>query len=278
MDPPRTISVSERESSEKTCSASNALHSTLTLLVGDELDRYLAPPPDTIYPLEYAFHLLGDVSGKTVLEYGCGDGPNLVALSRRAGKVIGLELSPEMLARAKQRLLANQCDEAMLVLGSAHALPLPDASVDVVFGISILHHLDLEIAAREVRRVLKQDGRAIFLEPLRNSRLVMQVRKLFPERSGASPFERPLTNEEIRDFATESEFHSRTFHLLLSRLANKLPIWKFPVMKVCQRVDARLLRLFPSLTYYAAINVFRMRPSSPATGSSHQTEAYRRSS
>jgi len=259
---PPTISVEDRESTEKVCSASNALHKTLPLFMGDEINRYLAPPPDTVYPLEYAFHLLGDVRGKTVLEYGCGDGPNMVALSRRGAKVIGLEISPEMLAQAKQRLAANQCDEAGLVLGSAHALPLPNASVDVVFGISILHHLDLEIASREVCRVLKEDGRAIFLEPVRNSRLLMQMRRLFPARSGASPFERPLTDEEIRDFAGRSEYHSRTFHLILSRLANKLPVFKPPMLSVCQYVDASLLRLFPWLTYYASINVFRIRRTS----------------
>jgi ubiquinone/menaquinone biosynthesis C-methylase UbiE len=259
MNPLRMLSVRERESTEKTCSASNALQKKQPLRMGEKVvNRYLAPPQNTVYPLEYAFHLLGDISGKTVLEYGCGDGPNMVVLSRRGAKVIGLDISSEMLARAKQRLIANQCDGAMLVLGSGHTLPLPDASVDVVFGISILHHLDLEIASREVHRVLKEGGRAIFLEPLRNSRLLMQMRQLFPERSGASPFERPLTDEEIRNFAATSEYHSRTFHLILSRLATKLPILKSPTLSMCQYIDATLLRFFPSLTYYASINVFQI--------------------
>jgi SAM-dependent methyltransferase len=253
------MSVRERESAEKTCSAANALQKKPRLRMGEErVNRYLAPPRDTVYPLEYAFHLLGDISGKTVLEYGCGDGPNMVVLSRRGAKVIGLDISSEMLARAKQRLIANQCDEARLVLGSGHDLPLPDASVDIVFGISILHHLDLEIASREVHRVLKAGGRAIFLEPVRNSRLLNQMRRLFPERAGASAFERPLTNEEIRDFAAPCEYHSRPFHLILSRAATKLPILKSPTLSMCQYVDAILLRRFPSLTYYASINVFQI--------------------
>ena len=252
-------SLRERESAEKTCSASNALQKKKQLLMAEEIvSRYLAPPQDTVYPLEYAFHLLGDIRGKTVLEYGCGDGANMVVLSRRGARVIGLDISSEMLALAKQRVIANQCNGTMLVLGSAHALPLPDASVDVVFGISILHHLDLEIASREVHRVLKEGGRAIFLEPLRNSRLLTQMRRLLPKRAGASPFERPLTNDEIQDFATPSEYQSRTFHLILSRLATKLPILRSPMMGVCQYVDAILLRVFPSLTYYASINVFQI--------------------
>ena len=146
----------------------------------------------------------------------------------------------------------------MLALGSAHALPLPDASVDVVFGISILHHLDLEIASHEVHRVLKEGGRAVFLEPVRNSRLLMQMRQLLPKRAGASPFERPLTDKEIRDFAAPSEYQSRPFHLILSRLATKLPILRSPTLRMCQYVDSILLRGFSSLTYYASINVFQI--------------------
>jgi SAM-dependent methyltransferase len=264
MNAPRTTSLREREATEKACSALNALQKQQQLLMGkDRVNRYLAPPQNTISPLEYAFHLLGDITGKTLLEYGCGDGPNMVVLSRRGAKVIGLDISSELLALAKQRMLANRCDGTTLVLGSAHALPLPDASVDVIFGISILHHLDLEIASREVHRVLKKGGRAIFLEPSRNSRLLTQLRKLLPKRAGASRFERPLTNEEIRNFAAPSEYESRTFHLILSRLATKLPtklpILRSPALNLCQYVDAMLLRMFPSLSYYASINVFRIQ-------------------
>lgn len=262
MISPRTILLKDRESAEKACSALNALQKKERLVIGEEIvNRYLGPPQNTVYPLEYAFHLLGDIRGKTVLEDGCGDGSNMVVLSRSGAKVIGLDISSEMLALAKQRMVANQCDGTMLVLGSAHALPLPDASVDVVFGISILHHLDLEIASREVHRVLKRDGRAIFLEPLRNSSLLTQIRQLLPKRGDVSPFERPLTNEDIRDFAARCQYQSRTFHLILSRLATKLPILRSSMMNICQYVDAILLRVFPSLTYYASINVFEIERS-----------------
>jgi ubiquinone/menaquinone biosynthesis C-methylase UbiE len=51
-------------------------------------------------------------------------------------------------------LAVNGVDVEFIV-GSAHDVPLPDESVDVVFGIAILHHLDLKLAARELRRVLR---------------------------------------------------------------------------------------------------------------------------
>jgi hypothetical protein len=61
--------------------------------------RYFNPPHDTVYPLEYAFHLLGDVRGKTIVEYGCGDGVNTVLVANRAAKVISLDLSLDLMQR-----------------------------------------------------------------------------------------------------------------------------------------------------------------------------------
>ena len=56
--------------------------------------RYLDPPADTWHPLEYSFHLLGDIRGKTVLEYGCHDGANTVVLALRGAEVKAIDNSP----------------------------------------------------------------------------------------------------------------------------------------------------------------------------------------
>jgi SAM-dependent methyltransferase len=67
--------------------------------------------------------------------------------------------------------------------------------VDVVFGIAILHHLDLDLAAREVRRVLKKGGRAIFQEPVRNSKFVRRIHSLIPYHARFPS--RPLIDVEL---------------------------------------------------------------------------------
>ena len=220
--------------------------------------RYLAPPENTTHPLEYSFYLLGDVRGKTILEYGCGDGMNTVVLSRRGARVIGLDLSPELLRLAKERSIVNQCEATAFVLGSAHALPLPDESVDLVFGIAILHHLDLETAASEVQRVLKRGGRAIFQEPLRNSKLMARMSRLLPMRADVSRFEKPLTDQEIRDFAASCPYRGRTFHLILARLATRITLLRSSLLTPCEKLDDLLLRRFPSLTHYGSIRVFEI--------------------
>ena len=61
-------------------------------LVADErqVRRYLDPPLDTPFPLEYAYALLGDVRGRTVLDFGCGSGQNSLLLARRGARVVGV--------------------------------------------------------------------------------------------------------------------------------------------------------------------------------------------
>ncbi len=253
------ISLKERERAEIYRSACDASQWTKPLLVPPEtIARYCDSSATTVFPLEYAFHLLGDVRGKTVLEYGCGSGTYTVALAARGARVIAFDISPELLALARKRVETHHCEGVQLLLGTAHALPFPDGSIDLIFGMAILHHLDLEIAAGELQRVLRKGGRAIFKEPLRNSKLYAWLRQFFPRRANTSPFERPFTDREIKDFAQGYTYRSRTFQLPLSRIAHVLPFWSESAVRVCAYIDTYLLRMFPSLTYYACVKVFEI--------------------
>jgi 2-polyprenyl-3-methyl-5-hydroxy-6-metoxy-1,4-benzoquinol methylase len=108
------------------------------------LARYQRPPATTPYPLEYAYHLLGDLRGRRILDFGCGSGANAVQLAHRGAQVWALDISEDLIRLAQRRLAVNgRAGTAQFIVASAHELPFPDASIDVVFGIAILHHLDL---------------------------------------------------------------------------------------------------------------------------------------
>jgi SAM-dependent methyltransferase len=223
------------------------------------ISRYMAPSAETPYPLEYAYHLLGDARGKCVLDFGCGSGMNSLMLARRGARVIGVDISISLVQLARQRLAANKTTGASFVVGSAHDLPLPDRSVDVLFGIAILHHLDLERVSHEVARVLRSGGRAIFQEPVRNSRLVRSLRRLVPYRAAdVSPFERPLTDAELQRFGRPfTSMRQRAFMLPHVNVIQLLP----PVRRYldrCYRADARWLRRYPRLSGYAGIRVIEL--------------------
>ena len=156
-------------------------------------------------------------------------------------------------AIGRQRLRRGAC----FVVGTAHELPLLDASVDVVFGIAILHHLDLPLVSREVHRVLRQGGRAIFQEPVRNSPTLRALRSLIPWTAvDVSPFERPLTDDELRAFAAPfSSMRVRAFclpHVMVGALFSRGHVHRL------YQLDAMLLRTVPSLQYYAGIRVIEV--------------------
>jgi SAM-dependent methyltransferase len=81
---------------------------------------------------ESELHILGDVAGKDILEFGCGAAQWSIALARAGGRPVGLDLSARQLEHAR-RLMAEAGVEFPLVLGSAEAVPLPDAAFDIVF-------------------------------------------------------------------------------------------------------------------------------------------------
>ncbi len=101
--------------------------------------------------------------GREALELGCGTGLFLDQVAESGASLHGLDLSTDLLAHARRRLATRL--NVRLHCGNAERMPFPDARFDAVYGSSVLHHLDLHQALREVHRVLKPGGRLVFAEP-----------------------------------------------------------------------------------------------------------------
>ena len=225
-----------------------------------DIARYKAPPSSTAYPLEYCCHLLGDVQGKVALDLGCGAGENSVILAMRGAHVYALDISPDLMELARRRfeVMKISTQHVRFVVASAYDTTLPDDSVDVVFGIAILHHLDLELAQKEVYRVLRKGGVAIFQEPVRDSKFIRFVRGLIPYKSpDVSPFERPLTSEELESFSAPfSLMEQRAFYLPHVPLVKLL----YPRLNnVACKWDGRMLAAMPFLKRYAGVRVLKLK-------------------
>ena len=222
--------------------------------------RYASPTADTAYPLEYAYHQLGDVTGQRVVDFGCGSGANTALLAGRGAHVWAIDISEELLRLGQRRLATSgRTGEATFIAGSAHDMPFPANSIDVVFGIAILHHLDLDLVSREVRRVLKPGGRAIFQEPVRNSAVLRFLRSLIPYRApDISPYERPLTDAELERFARGfTAWTVRAFGLPHVQVGPLLPVVK-NYWETLYGWDRRILDGIPWLARYASIRVITL--------------------
>lgn len=136
---------------------------------------------------------LGPLVGKALLDYGCGHGMAATVFARVGAKVSAFDLSPGYVAEAKARAEANGVTVDFTV-ADGERLPYADESFDAVWGCAILHHLDLAVAGRELLRVLKPGGRAVFCEPWDGNRLLAFARNwlAYPGKH-RTPDEQPLT-------------------------------------------------------------------------------------
>jgi ubiquinone/menaquinone biosynthesis C-methylase UbiE len=118
---------------------------------------------------------------RLIIDLGTGPGVSAyeIAQSRRDVLILGVDISPLMLRRAlRNRPRYPQAEgRVVFVRADAAALPLAARSVDVVTTHSTLYLVaDREAVLREIQRVLKPSGLAVFVEPRRERRLVPAFR------------------------------------------------------------------------------------------------------
>ena len=111
---------------------------------------------------ESELRVLGDVVGCDILEFGCGAAQWSIALAQLGARPVGLDLSERQLQHAR-RLMSEAAVEFPLVHASAEAVPLPDASFDVVFcDHGAMSFADPYRTVPEVARLLRPGGRFAF--------------------------------------------------------------------------------------------------------------------
>ena len=101
--------------------------------------------------------------GRRVLELGCGIGVFSQLLAGSGAQLTGIDISHDLLKRSATRCQA--LSHVSFERAGIEALPHPGGVFDGVLGSSILHHLEVEVALKEVFRVLKPGGKLALAEP-----------------------------------------------------------------------------------------------------------------
>ncbi|MSR30120.1 MAG: class I SAM-dependent methyltransferase [Gemmataceae bacterium] len=143
------------------------------------------------------FHLLGDLAGLKILDLGSGNGMASVALARKGAQVVSFDISTGYLEETRTRCLANGV-KGNWVSGCGEKLPFASETFDRVWGNAILHHLELNPALSEIKRVLKKAGKAVFCEPAALSKPIYLVRRCLGKSGKHTPDEAPLTWDDLR--------------------------------------------------------------------------------
>jgi SAM-dependent methyltransferase len=213
--------------------------------------------------------------GAEVLEYGCGVSNYASFLAERGARsVVGIDISPVRIERGNERLRDNGHSSITYRVMDAEDMDFEDDSFDLVCGGGILHHLDLARAYRELSRVLRPSGSAIFVEPLGHNPLINRFRNRTPELR--TPDEHPLLMADLR--SAEECFgtvRARFFHLTGLVAVPLRDFSGFPrIVAALDAFDRALFRLVPPTRKYAwQVAIELAQPGPAATRESRGSRA-----
>jgi len=234
-----------------------------TVMSKDNIERYrkaLTGERAPRTPLEEMFALLGpSLKGKKVLEICCHTCEYGVILASLGAEVVSVDISESLVELAKKRVALNglsNCITPMVM--SVHKMTFEDASFDIVFCKSGLHHLDVTAARDEIFRVLKPGGVAVLSEPIALSEKVAGLRSLVPVPYAIeSPDERPLNGEDLYTFSFPFKSRQDIYYRILSRLDRFFQYKRIEIM--ISKFDRFLIKCFPSLRYLAGVDVLLLK-------------------
>jgi len=107
-----------------------------------------------------------DLWDQEVLEIGCGDGRITSQLVGKAKRLVAIDPDAANIAEAKENM-----EGVGLHIGSGELLQFPSESFDVILFTLSLHHQDSSLALREAKRVLRDHGRVVILEPVNDAEI-----------------------------------------------------------------------------------------------------------
>ncbi len=192
----------------------------------------------------YADILLENCQGKRILEYGCGPGSDAFRLAENGANVIGIDISVVAIRQAGDQAAQSPARERLdFRVMNAEELEFEDDYFDVICGTGILHHLDLTSALAELARVLRREGKAVFIEPLGHNPLINLYRRLTPGMRTKD--EHPLLRRDLLSFGQSfGKVRIRYFHLLaLCAVPFRFTARFETVLEVFEAIDQKLFSI-----------------------------------
>lgn len=141
-----------------------------------------------------------------VLELGCGTGYFTSALAKTGAQITAIDISPELLRVAREKCARPNVS---FEIQNAYSLSYGDETFDAVVGSSVLHHLEVDDALREIHRVLRKKGTIYFTEPnMLNPQIAIQKNvPAIKRRLGDSPDETAFFRWSLQRRMVAAGFH-----------------------------------------------------------------------
>ncbi len=117
--------------------------------------------------------ILDRFSGKKILDIGCGVGRWSERIALRQASIVGLDLSKQMIRKAKERVKKKKLENVDLVIGSTNFLPFVPRTFDAILSVTVLQHIvnvsAFRSAVSEILKIVKEGGLIVLLEYAYNS-------------------------------------------------------------------------------------------------------------
>ena len=188
-------------------------------------------------------NMLSEGLSGNVLEVGCGSGLFTTEIIKSEFHLTAIDISPDLLQLAKQAVSDQK--NVVFRLEDVHSTSFLNDSFDAIIGSSVLHHLDLDLALKEIFRILKPGGTIRFTEPnYLNPQIAIQkshpfIRQMFHESPDETAFLKwklkkdLITNGFSEVFIENFDFLHPKIPKTLLDLMNKVTnsLEKLPILK-----------------------------------------------
>jgi 2-polyprenyl-3-methyl-5-hydroxy-6-metoxy-1,4-benzoquinol methylase len=126
---------------------------------------------------------------KCILDYGCGSGYGVMAISEHAKSVIGVDINKQIIDHCNERY--KKVNVSFKQVNAEYPLPYENGVFDIIVSFQVIEHLpDVSRYLSELKRLLKDEGLLFIATPNRNYRLLL--------------FEKPWNPEHIREYSYKS--------------------------------------------------------------------------
>ncbi|HLD22188.1 MAG TPA: class I SAM-dependent methyltransferase [Patescibacteria group bacterium] len=224
---------------------------------------------------------MGNLQGKTVLEIGCNNGELSVWFAKNDAIVYGIDISDESIRIAEKRSKENRTEkQTHFAVAPGEKTPYNDNFFDIVFINVSLHHLVVNEAMREIKRILKPNGSFIAVEPFVFSKTIQRIRtsklvtKLYPVRQ-ETPTERILVSDDLELIQKSfSDIEYQPYRIFSPFIYKIQPLFTFlantfwksekdeelrrrKANRTFQKMDEHILHTLPFLKFLSRYIVFR---------------------
>ncbi|MFC1631919.1 class I SAM-dependent methyltransferase [Candidatus Omnitrophota bacterium] len=198
---------------------------------------------------KYAYGRLGNITGKDVLELGCGMGLNAMIMARAGACVTAIDIAQKRVDWVNNLAQKYGLKNLKAVCMSAEELEFADESFDVIYSNEVLIHTDRQKALAEAQRVLRKGAQAIFIESLKYNPLV----NLYRYTLGPKIFKRIANHFSLKELKLFRANFDQVEHQEFYFLAFLAFFWQYGIqnlrmfrisLALLNRIDEFIFRYF----------------------------------